>query len=76
MNNEAVVALSGLAILLIIFLLARELWCWYWKINEIVKLQKETNKLLKELIAKDSGRRSSPVSGPKVNNFEFEKIMD
>lgn len=38
----------GLVVLFIIMLLFRELACWYWKINKIVKLlekiEKNTNK--------------------------------
>lgn len=30
----------------VIFLLLREFWCWYFKINEQIALRKETNKLL------------------------------
>jgi hypothetical protein len=39
---------------IIIFLICRELVCWYWKINKIVVLMEEQNSLLKELV----GRRS------------------
>ena len=30
-----------------IFLLLREFWCWYWKINERIALMRETNDLLR-----------------------------
>jgi hypothetical protein len=32
---------------LIVFLIARELVCWYWKINETVRLLTEIRDLLK-----------------------------
>lgn len=35
--------------------LARELVCWYFKINEKVKLQKELNKLLVKLLTNSNG---------------------
>ncbi len=44
--------------LIIIFILARELNCWYWKINERNNLIRETNSLLRTLIDQ--------------NKFEFE----
>lgn len=34
-----------LLILIVIFFLCRELMCWYWKINELVRLQKESNEI-------------------------------
>lgn len=37
-------------ILIIVFLVGRELACWYWKINTRISLQEEQNKLLQELI--------------------------
>ena len=67
---------AGLFILVVIFLLLREFWCWYWKINKIAGLQKETNELLKELIAKDVGRGGSLVSGDETSSYEYEKTMD
>jgi hypothetical protein len=30
--------LGIIAVSFIIFLVCRELWCWYWKINRIVEL--------------------------------------
>lgn len=39
-----------LAIVVVIFLIFREVFCWYWKINIRISLQKETNLLLKRLI--------------------------
>ncbi len=41
----------ALGIALLIFLLLREFWCWYWKINKLVSLQKDTNELLEELLS-------------------------
>ena len=40
-----------IAILLLgvgVFLLLREFWCWYWKIDAIVRLLEETVKLLRK----------------------------
>ena len=35
--------------LVIIFLICREIICWYWKINKIVVLMEEQNKMIKQL---------------------------
>lgn len=52
----------------LIFLLFREFWCWYWKINKLVSLQKETNELLEKLLSLNSGES-------KDNLFSEEKIL-
>jgi hypothetical protein len=36
--------------LIIIFLICRELVCWYWKINKRITLMEEQNELLSNLI--------------------------
>ena len=38
-----------IGLLLVLFLLSRNFLCWYFKINERVKLLKEQNDLLKQL---------------------------
>ena len=35
-----------IAFILIVFLIAREFWCWYWKINEIKDLLKSIDQKL------------------------------
>lgn len=39
-----------LILAIVLFLILREVACWYWKINERKALMDEQNKLLKELI--------------------------
>jgi hypothetical protein len=41
MENFIIPLLITIVILVVIFLLLREVNCWYWKINDRVKLQKE-----------------------------------
>jgi len=38
--------LITIAILMVIFLICRELMCWYWKINEMVSLLKSIDEKL------------------------------
>jgi len=33
-----------------VFMVLREFFCWYWKINERISVQKETNRLLGRLV--------------------------
>ncbi len=35
-----------------VFMAGREIFNWYFKINERIKLQQETNELLKKLLSK------------------------
>ena len=57
--------LGAVIVFLLVFLLLREVFCWYWKINQIVKNQVETNELLKELIKKDTKNQNSTISETK-----------
>ena len=52
MSEPIVGILTALVILIIIFLIIRELVMWYCKINERIEIQKETNEHLKKLIEK------------------------
>lgn len=51
--ENLVPALLIIAIMILLFLLLREVVMWYWKINERIKLQKETNVLLAKLLSKN-----------------------
>lgn len=44
-NTETLILL----ILIGLFIIGREFFCWYFKINERIKLEKERNDLLKKL---------------------------
>jgi len=61
----------GLAILFGLFLLLRELICWYYKINERIRLHKETNALLKQLLYKDGD--NSHLTPLQLLNFKRDK---
>ena len=41
-----------LLICFIVFLVCRELNCWYWKVNRHIELLEEQNKLLKDMLSK------------------------
>jgi uncharacterized membrane protein YcjF (UPF0283 family) len=44
--------ISTLIVMIFLLLILREILRWYWKINERIKLQKENNDLLRDLISK------------------------
>jgi hypothetical protein len=49
METTPIIIISAIASILI-YLLARELNCWYWKINKRIALMEENNNLLKKLL--------------------------
>lgn len=58
MNNINLIV--SIFVVIIIFLLLREFWCWYFKINKITQLigeqlaeQKKSNKILNEMVLKN-----------------------
>jgi hypothetical protein len=51
----------------VVFLLFREFWCWYWKQSEQVNLLKEIRDSLRRLEAAEAppARRDGPHPGPE-----------
>lgn len=48
---ESVVAfIIGLGLLIVLFLICREVVCWYNKTNERLKLEQERNELLRQIL--------------------------
>ncbi|GAB6039075.1 hypothetical protein JCM15519_36340 [Fundidesulfovibrio butyratiphilus] len=47
-----------LLIILVIFLVCREIVCWYWKLNKIVANQERQNQLLESILARLGGPES------------------
>lgn len=45
--------IAGIAASILIIFLLREVVCWYNKTNELVKLQKETNRLLRKIAGEE-----------------------
>jgi len=61
-------------IVLIVFLLCRELICWYYKINRIVKLMEEQNVLMNKMLSGDNRHVSSSKASLKDEEDEdFEE---
>ena len=63
------------------FLILREIACWYWKINERIALMQEQNELLRKLVAgsfreekvKEGGQAVKPVEN---RTEETEAILE
>jgi len=52
MSDMMVYSLVGFVVLFILFLILRELFCWYWKINKMCDLLETQNKYLLGLCKK------------------------
>ena len=59
-DNPFVMYLVVFAVSMLLFLALRGFNCWYWKINERIALQQETNDLLKQLV-----KQNTLVESPK-----------
>jgi hypothetical protein len=43
-----------LFVIVAVFLILREFWCWYWKVNRLIALLEEQNQLLKDMAARNN----------------------
>jgi hypothetical protein len=51
-GSEAIfIVVIGMVVMLFIFLIIRELVCWYWKINRMVELMASIDESLKQMPA-------------------------
>lgn len=76
-----------LMVVIVVFLLLRELIMWYWKINTIITNQNETNKLLKSIFFKldlvnsenkdpeSSNQENILIKIKKSTDYELEEII-
>ena len=72
MENFGVYFFVGLILFVGLFLLLREVMCWYYKINERISVQQETNKLLGRLLndMPQPTTYAAPVSVPPIQNLK------
>ena len=72
-GSNVVLSIVGILIAIGLFLLLREVFCWYNKINERLKLQQETNELLRKILdhqvsnAKVLEEKTEVAVKPEVN---------
>ena len=65
LNNGLNTGLTALVVILVLFLLFRELICWYWKINKHVALLTEIRDLL---IAHQHNAAGSGAGNPSTSS--------
>jgi len=67
----------GIIVFIGLFLLLREVNCWYWKINERISLIQEQNQLLRKIASSGNtyiGVESNPIHG-KMNTSSSGHIV-
>lgn len=69
MGDLLIVALIIFIVLILFFLIARELICWYYKINARLKEQEKTNELLQDIY-------DAIVQGTMVNSVTAGHIVN
>ena len=78
MENSFVLAIIVLVVAFVLFLILRELNCWYWKINQRISLMEEQNLLLKKifsnLVPSSSNEIDSNPASNNVDTIESNKI--
>jgi hypothetical protein len=65
-GGSLMLLLIGLALIIAVFFLFREINLWYFKINESIELKKETNRLLQILVSQNTDRENSKSSIPST----------
>lgn len=60
----------GVVVAVVIFLITREFWCWYWKVNEMVEEMKKTNKILTSIYHNQSDNNRNTGNVQSVSNTQ------
>ncbi len=79
MNNVSViiVVVVSLVFLAGIFILLRELMCWYWKINKMIEEKTKTNILLSKILIQMGGTlETKPKSNIEVEDTSTHDYLD
>jgi outer membrane protein OmpA-like peptidoglycan-associated protein len=76
-GNILIVGVITIVILFGVFMLIRELMCWYWKINESLGIQKEIKNYL-QILADNITKQNIPGADNIVSQrtFSDDELMD
>jgi hypothetical protein len=66
MGGQLAALIVYIIVVIVIFLILREFWCWYWKINKRVALMEEIVRLLKRADADQSINQLNQNSGASI----------
>lgn len=72
MDTSFINVVIGVIIIVIIFFVFRELFCWYWKINQRIELQEQMlgtmRRILQEIKANGKSQEGSPLPNKPQEN--------
>ena len=57
--------LISIGVFILVFLVLREFFCWYWKINETIEELKTISKNLKKLVPPEDKKEEVEIQGWK-----------
>jgi hypothetical protein len=66
---SSIIFIVTLVISIGIFLLLRNFWCWYFKINKIVSLLEEQNNLISQLLRSGTGYAYNQSFAPPPQSY-------
>jgi hypothetical protein len=69
MDTALLYVVSFLAVIIVLFLICREIVNWYWKVNERITLQQETNQLLRVISNQLSNNPKMPNEAPNRERY-------
>ena len=79
MENTLLTIIIVIVILMVVFLVLREVNCWYWKINERISLQQEQNSVLKKILEElknDPKSKQISTSSKNKGDYNMDKTLD
>jgi len=79
MENVLLTIIIVIVILMVVFLVLREVNCWYWKINERISLQQEQNFILKKILKElknDPKSKQKSTSSKNKGDYNMDKTLD
>ena len=77
-GDLALIIIGSIIVAVVVFLLCRELMCWYYKINKLVGLMEKQNKLLTQLLIHHGVEvaEESDDSEEEAENGEIDEAED
>ena len=69
--DDIIIIIIFIAISIVVFLITREFWCWYWKINQKLRTLESIDRRLEELqrqiMNQSGGDRYPPIESGSAN---------
>jgi hypothetical protein len=75
MNEMIAVLVIAFAVVVVLFLVFREVVCWYWKINETLSVLKDIREILQKTTPADKGSSTLKVNSSASTAGETEDSL-